>query len=214
MIPGPAPSPAREGSGRGQASVRAGASGDEPQLVAMLARAYRDDPLYRWCYPEDALRLEQLEQVFGLFGNQIFGYDETYTTDGILGAAVWIPPDKWRMCAVTKAGVIHGLTTKIGTRHVARALRTLYLMQSRHPPEPSHYHLAFIGVEPQEQRKGLGTALLQPMLEHCDREGLPAYLEATTPDNIAFFERNGFEITQPIALRDGPPLWPMWRDPR
>lgn len=194
--------------------MRKAGSADSSPLVAMLARAYYDDPLYRWCFPDDSQRLEQLRQLVALFGLQIFGYEETHTTDGTRGAALWLPPDKWRMCPVTKVGVVHGLLTTVGVRVLPRALRTLYLMQSKHPHEPSHYHLPFIGVEPQEQGKGIGTALLQPVLARCDLHGLPVYVEATTSRNVAFFERHDFEVTRQIALRGGPLIWPMWRQPK
>ena len=52
------------------------------------------------------------------------------------------------------------------------------------------------------------------MLERADREGMPAYHEATTPRNRALYERHGYvnhgEFTLPD---DGPTLWRMWRDP-
>jgi hypothetical protein len=51
------------------------------------------------------------------------------------------------------------------------------------------------------------------MLERCDREEMPAYLEASSPRSRACYERSGFEATDELVLPDGPPLWPMWRRP-
>ncbi|MDP9345553.1 MAG: GNAT family N-acetyltransferase, partial [Actinomycetota bacterium] len=46
-------------------------------------------------------------------------------------------------------------------------------------------------------------------------QGLPAYLEASSPRNRALYERHGFSVTEELKLpRNGPPLWLMWRDPR
>ena len=36
-------------------------------------------------------------------------------------------------------------------------------------------------MSPELQGRGIGSALMQPVLERCDRDGMPAYLEATTP---------------------------------
>jgi GNAT superfamily N-acetyltransferase len=92
-------------------------------------------------------------------------------------------------------------------------LRSLALMESNHPRE-RHVYLPAIGVAPEWQGKGIGTALLRPMLERCDREGLPAYLEASSERNRACYERNGFVARDALQLPGGgPPLWPMWRDP-
>lgn len=63
-------------------------------------------------------------------------------------------------------------------------------------------------------RLGLGAWVLRPVLDHCDANGLPAYLEATCEHNRALYDRLGFAVREEIALGKGaPPLWPMWREP-
>ena len=72
-----------------------------------------------------------------------------------------------------------------------------------------------VGVEPDRQRAGIGSALLAPIVERCDRDFVPAYLESSREDNLAFYHRLGFEVTGRIDLPGGgPPIWPMWRAPR
>ena len=61
---------------------------------------------------------------------------------------------------------------------------------------------------------GIGSALIQPILDVCDRDEVPAYLESSKERNIDFYARHGFRVTDELALPDGPPVWPMWRDPR
>jgi predicted GNAT family N-acyltransferase len=96
---------------------------------------------------------------------------------------------------------------------VPRGLRGLHLLESRHPREP-HFYLQFAGVAPGRQGLGIGSALLRPVLDRCDAEAMPAYLEATSPRNRAFYERHGFEVTDELVYPKGPPTWPMWRRPR
>jgi len=99
-------------------------------------------------------------------------------------------------------------------RGLPRALKGMAAMDAVHPHEP-HYYLPIIGVDPAAQGQGIGSSLLRPVLERADREGMPAYLEATTPRNRALYARHGFEDVDVLHLPyDGPPMWRMWREPK
>jgi GNAT superfamily N-acetyltransferase len=86
-------------------------------------------------------------------------------------------------------------------------------MEAFHPRE-AHWHLPLIGVEPVHQGKGIGAALLEHVLHACDHQQVLAYLEATSPQNVPFYERHGFEALGSIQLVDCPPVVPMIRTPR
>jgi ribosomal protein S18 acetylase RimI-like enzyme len=92
-------------------------------------------------------------------------------------------------------------------------LKALTVLEAKHPREP-HYYLAFIGVDPEWQGRGLGAAVMAPVLERCDEQGASAFLEASTPRNRALYERHGFTVTEEFTLgRGAPPQWRMWRAP-
>jgi hypothetical protein len=46
---------------------------------------------------------------------------------------------------------------------------------------------------------------MQPVLERCDREMIPAYLEASASRNRALYARNGFEVVEEVQLPVGAP---------
>jgi len=85
----------------------------------------------------------------------------------------------------------------------------------RYHPKERHYYLQFIGVVPEHQGRGMGTDLMKPILDICDREKRVAYLENSKEANLAFYGRFGFVVTKKIFLGKGsPPLWLMCRSPR
>jgi GNAT superfamily N-acetyltransferase len=71
-----------------------------------------------------------------------------------------------------------------------------------------------LGTDTAHQGKGIGSSLLAPILATCDEEGLPAYLESSKESNIPFYNRHGFEVSGEVKAKDGPTLWPMYREPR
>jgi ribosomal protein S18 acetylase RimI-like enzyme len=70
-----------------------------------------------------------------------------------------------------------------------------------------------IGVDPAAQGQGLGAKLMRHALTRCDREGALAYLEASKPQNIPFYERHGFKAVGEIQVGGGPLVTPMLRRP-
>lgn len=89
----------------------------------------------------------------------------------------------------------------------------LTAVERRHPGD-RHLYLAVLGVDPVRQDVGVGSRLLAPGLELCDRELLPASLETGKERNVSFCSRHGFRVTDRRRLPAGPPVWLMRREPR
>src|SRR5204863_8595994 len=118
--------------------------------------------------------------------------------------AVWAPPDGWRVPVGATIREAVPMVRVFG-RRLPLALWTRLRLERRHPHRPASHYLTVMGVEPSAQGRGLGSALLQPVLGEADREGVPAYLEASTPRSRALYERNGFAVTGEVRLpRNGP----------
>ena len=137
-----------------------------------------------------------------------------WVRDGTVGAAtLWDPPGQ------RKPGLVEQLITTptmlwAFRSRVPASMRVMELMEKHHPEEP-HWYLMLIGSDPSVRGAGFGHALMRSRLDRCDAEGSPAYLENSNPKNEAYYLRFGFEIMGEINLPDGgPPMWPMWRNPR
>lgn len=193
-------------------SVRRARPEDRNAIAATLARAFLDDPVMHWFFPDMDERDRRIERMFRLRVGSLLGQDETYTTDDHAGAAVWAQPNRWEMPPLP--GLLLTLRllplTRTRTPLLARGWK---LIDAQHPPEP-HYYLAILGTEPEAQGRGVGSALLAPVLDDCDRNEIPAYLESSKESNLAFYARHGFRVTGEIDLPEGPHVWLMWRDPR
>jgi GNAT superfamily N-acetyltransferase len=134
--------------------------------------------------------------------------------DDITSVAVWIPPERWQMSMSEQLRVLPGFV-RWARWHTPRILSTLTKMDKVHPHDPPSWYLLALGTEEAHQGKGLGSAVMSHVLDRCDAEGVPAYLESSNPRNIPFYARHGFVERPRLELGPGKPfLTPMWREPR
>jgi GNAT superfamily N-acetyltransferase len=195
-------------------SVRKASADDAPRLADALARAFQNDPGWSHLLPDASDRTRRLRLFFETELRGIaLAHGLVWTTEEVVGAAVWAPPEGWRVPITATLRETPPMLRVFG-RHLPLALRSRLRMEGRHPRNPPHWYLAFMGVAPEWQGKGLGSALMRPALEAVDAAGTPAYLESSTPRSRALYQRNGFEVTGEFNLPSaGPPLWQMWREP-
>jgi GNAT superfamily N-acetyltransferase len=191
--------------------LRRAAAEDVPRLRVMLAKAFADDPVFGWLMPDDSKREARLRRYFGIdLGHLTLPRGRVWTTSDLTGAALSLPPGKWRV--PPHVSMLQG--SAFGMR-IARAARMGAAMEWRHMRlvHVPHYYVRDIGVHPKEQGKGLGGTLMRPTLDRCDREGLPAYIEASSERSAALYERLGFEHIEELHVGGSPPLWLMLRQP-
>jgi GNAT superfamily N-acetyltransferase len=194
--------------------ARLTAADELPSVAAVLARAFEDDPLWTWTLgrPDGADRRKRLARFFFAMGERMHARHQlVYTAGDFAGAAVWAPPGQWRHRFSDEARVAPAVIGAFGLR-VVRLLRLLVRVERAHLREP-HYYLFAIGADPALQGRGVGSALLRPMLARCDAERMPAYLESSNPANVPFYKRHGFQTTGEIQFTDGPLLTLMRRPP-
>lgn len=190
-------------------AVRKATKDDIPALKGILARAFEDDPVTTWMLGSDPGDLARFYEIYELRPRLA----ETYTTEDLSGAAIWTAPGKWKMPLLTtlRMGPTMLRLQKQGLRVGIKVER---LLDAGHPKEP-HWYLAVLGTDPAKQGMGVGSAVLKPILDRCDREGIGAYLESSKQENVPFYRRHGFDVTSEVHLpKEGPTLWLMWRDPQ
>jgi GNAT superfamily N-acetyltransferase len=193
-------------------TVRVAEPHESGSLKVALAAAFVDDPIFGWLIGQGASRQARLEQYFALQLAHSFTDGCVWTADGLQGAALCMPPGQWRLPPKLIVGHSAGFAN-IFRRRLPRAVGLLASVERRHL-RGAHYYLANVGVAPEAQGQGLGSKLMRPTLDRCDREGLPAYLEATSERNAVLYERLGFQCTEVLRFAGSPPLRLMMRQPQ
>jgi ribosomal protein S18 acetylase RimI-like enzyme len=195
------------------ATLRKASTDDVPRVARALARAFYDDPVFQWLIPDGSERLRRSERGFSLYMRKVYlPHDECYTTEDVVGGALWMPPGTWHLGPLAQLRLLPGMFRAMGGR-LPQVLRAIATIESNHPEEP-HWYLHMIGVDPRQQGRGYGAALLRNALERVDAEHLTAYLESSNPVNIPIYERFGFEVITAVTVDPAPPIFPMLRRAR
>lgn len=196
-------------------AVRRATAADLPAMVDVLVAAHADYEWERWLLPQGdrAARLRELVEVdLSLIG--VPTGEAWVAAEGrdVHSVAVWLPPHARpdvtalaRLDAVASAA----LSDRRGLVEAVEAA-----IEAHHPRRP-HWFLATMGTSPALQRRGLGRAVLAPVLARLEALGVAACCDTSSTRNVAFYASVGFQPVAELADLPGgaPTTSVLWREP-
>jgi hypothetical protein len=66
-----------------------------------------------------------------------------------------------------------------------------------------YYYVFFVGTRPGNRKKGLCSAMIKQYQARAASDGLPIWLEATTPYSMNLYSRLGFTVVEEMVLGKG-----------
>jgi GNAT superfamily N-acetyltransferase len=192
----------------------------EEACGAMLARAFLDDPIFRWVEPDDALRARFLAPFFTGLTRRSRRLAVALATEGALeGASLWKTPGLTTLSPAELAMTgLDRIADWLSDEALARLDAVFDPVEAAFAEDLSEpvWYLGVLGVEPGRQGRGFGSLLMAPVLARADREARSVTLETAQPKNLPLYQRHGFRVLRelPRPRGDGPVVWTMKRDPR
>ncbi|MBC2904843.1 GNAT family N-acetyltransferase [Streptomyces cupreus] len=192
-------------------AIRTATEADRDLVVRLLDEAFQDDPVSGWVFPGAEYRRATHHRLMAAFTDIVLAEGRIDLTEDASACALWLrtpagehdPDDDGPVQLRDAVDPENERVELIGR-----------LTAGIHPGDRAHEYLWMIGVSPDRQGKGLGSALIGAVLDRCDSDGVPAYLEASSARSRKLYERLGFELLgSPLDLPDGPQMFPMWREP-
>jgi ribosomal protein S18 acetylase RimI-like enzyme len=187
------------------------------EISMMLRRAFMEDPFYKYIMPNERSRLKQLDWWMICLVRYGWEYGQiNMTGEPITGAAIWLKPEKPLIHSIGMArmGMIWA-PRMLGIRGFARMLEVSNEWEHLHEKEsPHHWYLMVLGVDPPYQGRGIGSSLMQPVLERADQDGISCYIETMTQKDVGFYRKRGFNIVVKGQVGDCIPYWTMRRSPQ
>ncbi|MGW1774371.1 GNAT family N-acetyltransferase [Streptomyces sp. NPDC002104] len=195
--------------------IRQAGPSDRDAVARLLDEAFRSDPVSSWVFPDPEHRAAVHGKFLGVFVDVALAEGRIdYAADGS-AAALWLRIPAGDPEAEHVEDEVPAKMRAVADPDNERCELVGRLTGAVHPMAEEHEYLLMIAVAPGRQGEGLGTELIRPVLERCDREGVPAYLEASSERSKGLYERLGWQFTgEAVRLPDGPLMWPMWRKPQ
>jgi GNAT superfamily N-acetyltransferase len=190
--------------------VRRASGEDRAKVVANVAAAFAQDPAWAFMLGDEYERLAP--QFAGTLFDVRLVSRTVWVSDDLAAVAMWDPPER------SETAVEHGERLWARYRDVAGeaafARHTSYnAAVGAASPAEGYWYLGVLATEPSRQREGLASAVLGPVLEEADGDGLSCCLETSTTGNRRFYERRGFTQATAVVLPNGPPTWWLRREP-
>lgn len=185
----------------------------------ILADSFFHDAIMTYMFPDETERARYSLAHFTPFVRYGHLFGEVYTTAGRTdGVAVWLPPGATEMpAAQVKAAGLDQAAARFGETAWTRFTTIMSRLEECHHRDvaPYDWYLVMLGVDRAQQGRGIGRALIRPILERADAEAAPCYLETVEPRNIPFYQRHGFPmITVDVEPHSGISFWTLRRDPQ
>jgi ribosomal protein S18 acetylase RimI-like enzyme len=178
----------------------------------LLARAFVDDPLMVWFFPDDGSRVHACAALFGLFAEQYLaaGRVDVVRRPEPVAVAMWRWPGVGSEPSGQSLPSASGLMTALmGAGRAAELGGAMAVISELRQPEP-HAYLHLLGVDPAARRQGLGGQVLERGLAAARSAGLVACLETMNPANVPFYEAHGLTVRHEVRLgHGGPTVWAM-----
>jgi ribosomal protein S18 acetylase RimI-like enzyme len=189
--------------------IKTATASDEASIVAVVVLAFSADPAARWAWPDPQQYLRHFPSFVEALGGKAFAHGSAYYVEGYSGAAMWLPPE-----VSPDEDMLADLLQQTGYPPVQKDVFAVFEQMAHYHPQEPHWFLPFIGVDPRQQGKGYGAALMKHALAACDSDRTLAYLESSNPKNVPLYERFGFELLGTIQVGTSPSIFPMLRKPR
>ena len=178
---------------------------DLERVKGVLKLGFASDALLRWVFPDASSFLRCFDIWMEEFSKIAFENNSVYSEENFYGSSLWHPPG-----VEFDNSALEPTFEYIPSDRIDVVIRFFEEFEKYHPEDA--WYLAFIAVDPAQQRKGIGSFLLKEALQMIDERGDRAYLEASNEQNKALYERHGFVEIGRVQFEDSPPAFPMIRE--
>lgn len=149
---------------------------DKQRVVQILAHAFIDNKSVNYVIKGGGGKMRRIKGLMAYCFDVCFNYGKVYLSEDRNACALIIYPHQKHYSLKHLWWDLKLAITVSGIFHLPKLLKRETVIDNIKGKQP-HLNLWFIGVDPTQQQKGIGTKLMSELLEKAKTENLPIYLE-------------------------------------
>ena len=170
------------------------ASYEEKDLVVdILTQSFESNQSVNYIVNQDERRLDRIRALMDYSFEVCSLFGDVFVSDNKKACALIVYPDKKKTNLKSALLDVKLIVQCIGIRNIKKTLAREALIKRIQPKELMTY-LWFIGVNLADQNKGIGSNLLQSVIDNSNQNKRPIYLETSTVRNLPWYDKFGFKI--------------------
>jgi ribosomal protein S18 acetylase RimI-like enzyme len=166
---------------------------DKGLVVDMLIKSFDSNLSVNYIIKQDGERRKRIEELMSYSFDTCRLFGDVFLSEDKRACALILYPDKKKATVKSTWLDLKLVFRSIGFKGISKTLEREALLKEVRGSELKTI-LWFIGVDPKDQHKGLGSNLLNSVIAYSDELHRPIYLETSNKSNLPWYAKFGFEI--------------------
>jgi ribosomal protein S18 acetylase RimI-like enzyme len=172
---------------------------DRDFVVELLTTSFDNNPSVNYIVRQDDKRIARIKSLMIYCFDVCTLFGDIWISDDQKSCALVLYPEQKKMTLTTIWLDIKLILQAVGLGGIPKTLNREAKIKKKQLQVPMVY-LWFIGVSPLYQQRGLGSKLLQHVLDEAKLMNRPLFLETSVLKNITWYKRFGFHIYDTLNL--------------
>lgn len=172
---------------------------DKSLVIDILTKSFDTNQSVNYIVKQDKHRRKRVSALMDYSFEACYLFGDVFLSDDKKACALVTYPDKKKTTLKSILLDVKLILSCVGLKNIKKTIARESAINKIQPKEPKYY-LWFIGVDPEYQSEGIGSVLLNEIVEDSEHKKRTIYLETSTLKNLPWYEKFGFDIYHELDL--------------
>ena len=172
---------------------------DKKFIVDILVHSFYDNRSVNYIIKQDRKKDERIRKLMKYSFDLCYYFGDVFFSENKMGCALILFPEQRKNRIKSILLDIQFIFSCMDIGHFKKAMAREAKIKALQSDGLKSY-LWFIGVTPFQQGRGIGTLLLNEVLDFLQKKNRPVLLETSNVQNVRWYEHSGFKIYNKLNL--------------